>query len=297
MKISEAFAEYRRVEIQGRGCSLKTDEDAKYTGIVAEKFFGDISVRKIQPAQVSDFYLDLVAPQLGSYRSRPVSQNTARNYVMRLRSVMRFCQQQGIKVVDPGKIVVPKREKKYANFIDIEQFDRLYEQVSQPRRGYAQINRVRNALIVKMLFYTGLRISELCALNRDTIRNRQFTVVGKSKHPRPCFITREIEQDINEYLNMRDDTNPALFIANETKERIRPGNVQRMFREHTRAIGMTRVTPHTMRHSFATRMIDDKVDIRYVADMLGHQNLNTTQQYTHVKDYKLREIYISVLDK
>ena len=297
MKISEAFAEYERVEIQGRGCSLKTIENSKYVGVVVERFFGDINVKRIRLEQVNDFYLDLVLPSGNSKRVRPVSQNTARGYMQMFKSVIKFCNKQGIKAIEPDKIIIPKREKKYANFIDIEQYNKLYEAVSQPKRGYAKINRVRNALIVKMLFNTGLRVGELCALNRDSIRERQFTVIGKSKNPRPCFITKEIERDIKEYISMRDEDNPALFITNETKRRMTPGNVQRIFRKYTRDLGMIKVTPHTMRHSFATRMIDNKVDIRFVADLLGHQDLNTTQQYTHVKNYKLREIYTSVLEK
>lgn len=286
MKISDAFAEYRRIEIQGRGCSLKTDEGVKYAGVVAERFFGDVNIKKLGIKQINDFYMNL--------RST-VSQNTARDYLIKLRSVVRFCHNRGIHTIDPATIVVPKREKKQANFIDLQQYDQFYEEINRPRRGYAKINRIRNALIVKMLFNTGLRISELCALNRDTIRNRQFTVVGKSKHPRPCFITKEIEEDIQAYLEMRTDDNPALFIANETGKRVTPGNIQRVFRNAAKQMGI-RITPHTMRHSFATRMLSDRVDIRYIAELLGHQDLSTTHQYTHIRDYRLKEIYLSVVE-
>ena len=296
MKLSEAFNEYRRVEIQGRGCSLKTDEGAKYAGIIAIKYFGDINVKRIKLSQISDYYLTLVSANKVGW-NKPVTQNTARGYIMRLKNVIEYCNKCGIKAIDHNKIIVPKREKKYANFIDLDQYEKLYNEVNKPRRGYAKINRARNALIFKMLFYTGLRISELCALNRDTIRNREFIVIGKSKNPRPCFITKDIENDIKTYLTMREDDNPALFICNETGERIKPANVRQVFRRVTKTLGMNKVTPHTLRHSFATRMIEDKVDIRYVADLLGHQSLDTTKQYTHVKNYKLREIYMNILEK
>jgi site-specific recombinase XerD len=296
MKLSEAFSEYRRIEIQGRGCSLKTDEGAKYAGIVAVRYFGDINVKKIKLAQISDYYLSLVSINKTG-RGKPVTQNTARGYIMQLRSVLKYCDKCGIKTVDCNKIIIPKREKKYANFIDLDQYNRLYNEANTPRRGYAKINRIRNALIIKVLFYTGLRISELFALNRDTIRNREFIVIGKSKNPRPCFITKDIEQDIKAYLAIRKDDNPALFISNKTGERITPSNVRQVFRRITKALGMDNVTPHTLRHSFATRLIDDKVDIRYVADLLGHQSLDTTKQYTHIRNYQLREIYMNILEK
>lgn len=289
MKLSEAFFEYRRIEIQSRGCSLKTDESVKYAERVAVRYFGDVNVRKIGANQVSEFYLDLI-------NNKEVSQNTARNYVMILRAVIRFCYKHGIRTINPNEIIVPKREKKYARYIDTSQYYRLIAEVSRPKRGYAKINRVRNELIFKMLFYTGLRISELCALNRDSIRNREFTVVGKSKEPRLCFITKDLEQDIQGYLEMRHDNNAALFIANETGNRINPGNVQRIFRLVAKQANLSKVTPHTMRHSFATRMLEEGVDIRYVAELLGHQDLNTTKRYTHVKDCQLRRIYENVME-
>lgn len=297
MRLSEAFNEYRRMGIQAKGCSLKTDESAKYAGKVACQYFGDIRINKIGPNEVNEFYLDLTtnsARRTGS--GRVVSRNTARSYVMILRAVISYCYSKGMHVCNPSSIIVPKREKKCARFIELDQYEKLLRVASERKRGYAEINRVRNTLIIKMLFYTGLRVGELCALNRDTIRNRQFTVVGKSKDPRPCFITKEIEQDIRAYLAMRSDDNPALFLSNETGERITTGNVQRIFKRIGADAGLYRVTPHTMRHSFATRLIDDKVDIRFVAALLGHQDLNTTKQYTHVKYYKLREIYQNALE-
>ena len=147
-----------------------------------------------------------------------------------------------------------------------------------------------------MLFYTGLRIGELCALNRDSIRDREFTVVGKSKDPRLCFITKDLEQDIHNYLEMRHDDSAALFVANENGRRINPGNVQRIFRLAAKKAKLSKVTPHTMRHSFATRMLEEGVDIRYVAELLGHQDLNTTKRYTHVKDCQLKRIYENVME-
>lgn len=297
MKLSEAFFEYRRIEIQSRGCSLKTDESVKYAERVVVRYFGDVNIRKIGTKQISEFYLDLTTNNLKKYgQIRVVSQNTARNYVMILRAVIRFCYKKGVRTVNPSEVIVPKREKKYAHYIDTSQYYRLIAEVSRPKRGYAKINRVRNELIIKMLFYTGLRIGELCALNRDSIRDREFTVVGKSKDPRLCFITKDLEQDIHNYLEMRHDDSAALFVANENGRRINPGNVQRIFRLAAKKAKLSKVTPHTMRHSFATRMLEEGVDIRYVAELLGHQDLNTTKRYTHVKDCQLKRIYENVME-
>lgn len=297
MKLSEAFSEYARIEIQGRGCSLKTYEGVKSAGKVALQFFGDINIKRIDAKRINDFYLDLTTNfNRKTGKCRIISNNTARGYIVTLRAVIKHCYKEGIRTVKPERIIVPKREKKQANFIDTQQYNQLMDELGQPRKGYAKINRVRNQLIVKMLFYTGLRVSELCALNRDSIRNREFSVVGKSKYPRPCFITKEIEGDIEKYLSMRQDNSPALFVANETGERISPCTIQRVFRLASKRAHLTKVTPHTMRHSFATRLIDDQVDIRIVAALLGHQDLNTTKQYTHIRDYRLRQVYENAME-
>lgn len=297
MKISEAFDEYRKREVRGKGCSPNTDRAYEYTSRVVIDYFGDINVRRLSIDEISNFYLDLIEPRNGFESQRIVSRDTAKEYVSKLRTVIRFCRKRGVRTVNPDEIVTPKSEKKFARFIDQKQYDKFVEEIGRPRRGYSELNRVRNILICKMLFNTGLRIGELCALDRDTIRDRQFTVVGKSKEPRPCFITKEIEDDIATYLAMRTDDNPALFIANETGERITPSNVQNVFRRVAKTTGLTKVTPHTMRHSFATLMIEDGVDIRYVAAFLGHQSLNTTRRYTHVRDFKMRQIYTMVMEK
>lgn len=298
MKISEAFSEYTRIEIQGRGCSLKTYEGVKYTERVVLQFFGDVNIRKIDAKRVNEFYLDLTTNfNRKTGKNKLVTNNTARGYIVILRAVIKYCDRAGVKTAPPEQIIIPKREKKQANFIDVQQFNLLMEELGKPKKGYAKINRVRNQLIAKMLFYTGLRVSELCALNRDSIRNKEFTVVGKSKYPRPCFITKEIERDIDNYLELRRDNEPALFIANETGKRISPSTIQRVFRLATKNARLTNVTPHTMRHSFATRLIDDQVDIRLVAALLGHQDLNTTKQYTHIKDYRLRQVYENAMER
>lgn len=295
MKISEAFEGYRQREIRGRGCSPTTDRAYYYASRVIIEHFGDVNIKKITLADISDFYLDLIEPSADDRRK--VSRNTAREYVSKLRTVMRFCRKLGIKVVNPDDINTPKPEKRSVRFIMSDDYERFLAEISRPRRGYCAMNRQRNIVITKMLFFTGLRIGELCSLNRGQIKNRQFSVIGKSKEPRPCFITKDIEQEIEKYLEMRHDNNPALFIANETGQRVCAANIQQIFRRVSSKIGLERVTPHTMRHSFATRMIEEGVDIRYVAAFLGHQSLNTTKRYTHVRDYKMQQIYKNVLEK
>lgn len=286
MKISEAFASFRTNEILALGKSPKTNESYVYAEKITIAYFGDINIKKISVEQIHSFYL---------WMCRTHAQNTARGYICNLRSVLSYHQRNGVHgIINISLVKTPQREKKMVNWVTEEEFSRFIAELERPVRGYSRLNRERNVLIAKMLYLTGLRVSELCALNRDSISNRQFSVVGKSKNPRPCFVTRELEREIFSYLAKRTDEEPALFIADQTGARITPGVIRSVFGRASRQFGK-RVTPHTLRHSYATRMVDNGVDIRFVAELLGHQSLETTQKYTHIRDSRLRLIYENAL--
>ena len=282
MKISEAFAKYQRDEVMAVNYSINTARTYQNTARAAIKYFGDTNIKKLDIDDVHSFYLYLIGV---------VSKNTARRYVTNLRMVLKFCRRCGLRVMNPDEIKTPREEKKVARFITEEEFDKFLAIAGQSRRGYCKENLLRNVLIIRMLYETGLRVSELCALNRDSIHDRQFVVVGKSKEPRPCFITERVEAMIDDYLSTRKDDEEALFIANQTGGRMTTHNVQQMFRIVSKKAGMGVITPHTLRHSYATRFLEHGVDIRIVSALLGHQNLDTTKRYTHVKNYILKQAY------
>lgn len=288
MKISEAFQMYRKNEVLAMGKSSSTNDWYIITEKLVIDYFGNINIRRIRVDDVHNFYLWMLKGR---------SQNTAREYLCKFRMVLDYFRQIGLAHIGADDIKIPKREKKQIRFITYEEFVIFLEEMGRPHRGYSNINRVRNIVMAKMLFYTGLRISELCALNRDSIQNRQFCIVGKSKDPRPGYITKDLEQDINHYLAMRTDSCPALFICEQTGKRITKTMVQAIFRRVSEQSGIYSVTPHTLRHSYATRLVEDGVDIRYVATLLGHQSLETTQKYTHIRDARLRQVYENAMEK
>ena len=282
MKISEAFAKYEKNEIMAVNYSINTFRAYDYTARAIIKYFGDQNIKKIDIDAVHSFYLYLI---------ENVSKNTARRYVTNFRNVLRYCRKCGLKVLNPDEIKTPREEKKVARFLSEDEVELFIEAAGQPQRGYNRVNLIRNVLIVSMLYETGLRVSELCALNRNSIHDRQFVVIGKSKDPRPCFITEKIEDMINEYLELRTDNSDALFVSSLYGERITTHNVQEIFRHISKRAGIGIVTPHTLRHSYATKFLEHGVDIRIVSALLGHQSIATTQTYTHVTDYLLRRTY------
>lgn len=286
MLISEAFLNYRAAEIIPAGKSLKTEENYKYTGKHAVDFFGDKPIEQVTIEEVRKFY-----DYLRSWQ-RP---DTVRGHMMCLRKVIKYYHRKEFNVLDPEDIKIPQREKREVVYLEKEEVEKFVEEVARKRRGYSQINRVRNIAIAKLLFVSGIRVGELCRMNRNSIKNGQFIAIGKSKYPRPCYINNDTQQAIAKYLAMRSDRDQALFVSNQNGRRITPGGVQRIFKRVCNISDFEGVHPHTMRHSFASYMLDQEVDISYVGKLLGHCNLSTTQMYTHYKDKKLQNIHAAVM--
>lgn len=282
MLISEAFDLYRRAEVLAGGLSSKTDENYFYSGRLAVSFFGNVPVETIAPEDIRSFYEHLLGWQ------RP---DTARGNIICLRAVFKLMKRRHYNVIDPEEIRVPKREKRQISYLTEAEVLEFIATISERRRGYAELNRRRNVAIVELLFASGIRVSELCRLNRNSIKNHQFVVIGKSKDPRPCYISERAEMALKEYLKLRDDNCPALFVSNQNGKRITPGNVRRVFQNACNRSGFTDIHPHTIRHSFATHMLERGVDLRYISDFLGHQSLDTTKIYTHYTNPKLYSIY------
>lgn len=283
MLVYEAFEQYKRSEVLARGLSKKTLASYNNTQSLFCDYFGEQS--KIEDITIDDIL------SFHEHLSTWQRSDTVRNNLFQVRSVFRYCIMRKVDVIDPMLISVPKKEKRTIQYLTQTEYEEFLEVVATSRRGYSNLNRLRNIAIVETLYATGLRVSELCKLNRNSIKNRQFTVIGKSKDPRICFISDRAERAINAYLDARIDTNQALFIANQTGARMTTCNVRTIFRTACKDSDFDNIHPHTIRHSYATKLLDKGVDIRYIADLLGHQSLDTTKQYTHYSNPKLKAIY------
>ena len=288
MNISEAFAYYRKAEIMARGLSRKTDESYVYSCKLAVDFFGDMPITNIRPEDTRDYYEHLLGWQ------RP---DTARGHMVCLRSVIKCLRRRDPNIMDPEEIRLPKREKREVVYLTKAEVEEFINVVARKRRGYPEVNRLRNVAIMELLYATGLRVGELCRLNKNSIKNHQFTVIGKSKEPRICFINSRAEEAINKYLNKRTDSSMAMFISNQTERRITPGTVRRIFQRACDMSDFEGVHPHTLRHSFATYMLERKVDLIYISQMMGHQSLDTTRMYTHYSNPKLKRIYDCAMEE
>jgi integrase/recombinase XerD len=280
--ISAAFEQYRYDYIVMRNLSPKTEEAYIYTSKLLIKYFGDVDIETITFDNVRDWRNHIAGWQ------KP---DTVRNNIVCLRMVLKYLRRKGYKVLNYEDIPVSKRTKRTITYLTEEEVYEFIDEVKRPVRGYSKVNRARNAAIITLLFATGLRNNELCSLDRNSIKERQFTVIGKSKNPRIGFINQRAEDALNEYLKCRNDSDRALFISPQTGKRIRPGTLRRIFQNTCERSDFKNIHPHTIRHSYATYLLSKEVDIRYIGDLMGHVSLDTTKLYTHYSNPQLKRVY------
>lgn len=282
LTLFDAFELYRIDYISFKGLSKKTEESYTVAARLLVKLYGNIDIQQLTFAHVRDW-----KTWMGGWQ-RP---DTTRNNIVCLRVVLRFLRQRGYEVLDPDNIPVPKREARRVEYLTEEEFEDFMGEVSKPIRGYSVSNRLRNIAMLRLLYATGLRNSELCSLDRGSIKDRTFSVIGKGGKVRICFVSPEAQEAIANYLKVRTDSSKALFVSNQTGKRITPDTLRKIFRAVCARSEFEDIHPHTIRHSYATKLLRHRVDVRYIQEFMGHSSLATTQMYTHVVDEDLKAIY------
>jgi len=220
-------------------------------------------------------------------------------HLIALRGFMKYLARREIKSLDPSLIDLPKVIRKQVTFLHFDEVESMLNEVDTSTES-----GLRDRAIIELLYSGGLRVSELVGLNRDSINleRREFMVRGKGSKDRPIFISRAAADRVQDYLDARTDSLPALFLNNSRNlqtvdtsgnyRRMTVRSVERIVEKYARLAGITKhVSPHTLRHSFATDLLMNGADIRSVQSMLGHADISTTQIYTHVTDEHLREIH------
>jgi site-specific recombinase XerD len=216
-----------------------------------------------------------------------------------LRAFLKFLRKRDIEAISPEKIELAKLPERQIDLINSTELGRL---MRAPREAYEKekdpvkaLPLLRDSAILELLFSTGLRVSELCALNSDIDLSRdEMSVRGKGEKVRVVFLSDAAKSAVREYLRARKDMEEALFVdgRKDAPHRITPRDVQRHLKGYVARAGITSVvTPHTLRHAFATDLLSNGADIRSVQQLLGHASINTTQIYTHITDSHLREIH------
>lgn len=292
-KAKTDFLEYMEIE-QGRSQKTLQNYDHYLTRLL--DYAGDIKVGDIDAELVRKWRLWL--NRLGTNTSDELQKSTTNYHLIALRGFLKFCAKRNIPALTADKIELAKTKRQQVTFLNEDELKRLFEQPDLDK-----INGLRDRAILELLFSSGLRVSELTGLNRDHInlKRREFTVRGKGQKDRPIFISPAAADWVQAYLDQRDDNTKPLFVRySGTKKvdlsgnfhRLTARSVQRMVARYALLAGITKhVSPHTLRHSFATDLLMNGADLRSVQAMLGHSNISTTQIYTHVTDPHLRAVH------
>ncbi len=293
-KLKNQYLEYLEIE---RDRSQKTIENYNH---YLEKF---LRWSKIKSA--GDITEDLVRRyrlwlnRFLDEKEKPLKKITQNYHIVALRSFLKYLAKRDIKTLPAEKIELGKTARREVEFLESEEIDRILEASSG-----ADLKSLRDRAILEILYSSGLRVSELTSLNRDQVnlKTQEFSVRGKGGKTRVVFISDQAKSALERYLDKRSDVDPAVFARIGIKRlekknksdnlRLTPRSIQRIVKYYAAKAGIVKdVHPHTLRHSFATDLIQNGADIRSVQEMLGHSSVTTTQIYTHVTNKQLKEVH------
>lgn len=233
-----------------------------------------------------------------SKEKKTLQKTTQSYYLIALRSLLNYFADRDIIALPAEKIKLPReKDTRVVNFLNLEQLEKLF---SSP--DTSKINGLRDRAILEALFSTGMRIAELVSLNREQIkpkpptRDLEIVIVGKGGRPRTVYFSERAIFWLKKYLQTRKDKEKALFINYKNKKgtsrRLTPRSIQKSIKKYAIKVGLPlTTTPHVMRHSFSTDLLEQGVDLRTLQEFLGHKNITATQIYTHVTNRRLRDIH------
>ena len=301
-QLKTQFLEYIEIE---KGRALKTVENYDHYLTRFLQFIKNDNPEKINDNVIREFRLWLNRQSTGNNRAtgETLSKKTQNYYLIAIRAFLKYLARQDVKSMSPERIELAKVFERSLDLITNEELERL---LKSPKSN--DIKDLRDKAILELLFSTGLRVSELCSLNNDiNLRSDELSIRGKGGKVRVVFISDNARNAVKKYLTARKNMSDALFVQiepadakalagkNEIVKDLKPlsrRSVERIVKQHAIKAGISKkVTPHVMRHLFATDLLSNGADLRSVQSLLGHSSIITTQIYTHVTDKHLRDIH------
>lgn len=287
----QQFLEYVEIE-KGRSLNTVRNYDQYLTRFI--DYTKLKNAEDITEKVVREFHLWLNRQLSDKKQKTTLKRKTQNYYLIALRSFLKFLAKRGIKSLSPEHIELAKVGERPLDLISNEELNRL---LNAPKGD--DLKSLRDRAILQMLFSTGLRVSELCSLSRDVdIDADELSIRGKGEKIRVVFISPEARKAVKEYLNKRADIDDALFIRMNREEAkggdmaLDTRSVQRIIKQCAIKAGISKkVTPHVIRHCFATDLLSNGADLRSVQMLLGHSNISTTQIYTHITDSELKRVH------
>ena len=297
LDLKQEFLEYIEIE-KGRSLNTVRNYDLYLTRFIA---YGKIKNPKDITERLLREYRLWLNRQLAKNingRQDTLKKRTQNYYLIALRSFLKYLAKRGVASLAPDQIELAKVPERSLDLISLDELARLMKATEGD-----EIKHLRDRAMLELLFSTGLRVSELCSLPRDiNLKSDELSVRGKGDKIRVVFISDDAKTTLKKYLDKRDDMDDALFVQTRTGGaklaedrdtlRLTPRSVERIIKYYAVKAGISKkVTPHVIRHSFATDLLRNGADLRSVQMLLGHANIGTTQIYTHITDSELRNIH------
>ena len=289
-KLLKEYLDYLEVE-KNRSPKTRENYERYLTRFVSSS--GVKNIADITPEAVRAFRISLAREN--TRRGEPLKKSTQSYYVIAIRNFLKYLTKRDYDVLSPDKIELPKAVSRQIEVIEYPELVRL---LAAPAGD--EVKTLRDRAILETLFSTGLRISELCKLNRYLdLQKGELTIRGKGDKLRIVFLSDKAKTSIKNYLDKRTDADEALFVSfTKAKNpkmigRIVPRTIQRLIHFYGAKAGIAgkRLTPHSLRHLFATDLLMNGADLRAVQELLGHSNIATTQVYTHITNKELKDIH------
>lgn len=286
------FLIYLEVE---KNKSAKTIENYQHYLKRFVEYFGDVDITSIDYDKMQSYRLYLNRTKFEPLMQM-LSKKTQNYHMIAVRALLKYLAKVDIDCMSAEKIELMATPKRVVDFLEPKEVQKLLSSFDLD----SDIG-LRNKAICEVLFATGLRVSELRSLNRKQFDNdmESVTITGKGRKSRIVFFSPRALEAIHKYLKLRTDNDPALFISHRASEnidmRLSAYSIQEMIRKQSLKAGISKkVTPHTLRHSFATYLLDNGADLRGVQELLGHSSITTTQIYTHLTNRKLQQVHAKI---
>jgi len=263
----------------------------KFTNWLKENNLEDLKPHELSPAHIWNYRVHLS-------RKANLKKSTQNYYLIALRSLLNFFANRNIICLPSEKIkLVRNKGERQVKFLDLEQLKKLFNTPNT-----SKINGLRDRAILEILFSTGMRISELISLNKNQIRIKsnttelELSIIGKGGRVRTVYFSQRAIKWLKKYLDTRKDNNPELFINYYYKKgsgrRLSSRAIEKSLKKYVIESGLPlTTTPHVMRHSFSTDLLNKGVDLRILQEFLGHKSILATQIYAHVTNKKLKEVH------
>lgn len=296
-QLKTQFLEYIEIE---KGRALKTVENYDHYLTRFLEFIKNDNPTNIDDTMMREFRLWLNRQSTGNNRAtgETLSKKTQNYYLIAVRAFLKYLARENIKSMAPERIELAKVSERSLDLITHTELEKLLNSANG-----SELKDLRDKAILELLFSTGLRVSELCSLTSDiNLQTDELSIRGKGGKVRVVFISDNAKNAVKRYLNSRKDMSDALFTQIDSKIKNKKENtidrpltrrsIERIVKQRAIQAGISKkVTPHVMRHMFATDLLSNGADLRSVQAILGHANIGTTQIYTHVTDKHLRDIH------